>query len=335
MTVRRRREPGSVEKPSPSHEEPTRAKEEEASVGDTDAGSDVTWGVGAVGTRLNIAASTLRTWERRYGVGPSFRTAGGHRRYTERDIDRVELMRRLLSRGVSAQDAARVARAIDHEDLDVALREEPDQGSSTPDDTVEAVLAAVATGNHDALRQLIVGTLRSSRVTVAWQDVLAPALRHVSAETAAGHLAAEDVAMLSDLLVRELQALLAIVRLPSTGHTHVVFARSLPEVEAIPLLVLEVALVQAGVSTHAVGPELDGRSVAALITRLRPDLLVTWGHPPTPPLRRAIGELEGVTSVIRALPAWPKEMSLRFGFEGQVVSTDVAEAVDIILDRVP
>jgi hypothetical protein len=45
-------------------------------------------------------------------------------------------------------------------------------------------------------------------------------------------------------------------------------------------------------------------------------------------------ELEGITSVIRALPAWPKEMSLRFGFEGPVVSTDVQDAVAIILERV-
>ena len=47
-----------------------------------------------------------------------------------------------------------------------------------------------------------------------------------------------------------------------------------------------------------------------------------------------MNELEGVTSVIRALPAWPKEMSLRFGFEGPVVSTDVSGAVGIVLDRV-
>ena len=47
-----------------------------------------------------------------------------------------------------------------------------------------------------------------------------------------------------------------------------------------------------------------------------------------------MSELDGVTSVIRALPAWPKEMSLRFGFEGPVLSTDVSDAVGIILDRV-
>jgi hypothetical protein len=156
----------------------------------------------------------------------------------------------------------------------------------------------------------------------------------MATESAAGGVPADAASAASELLVRELQALVALERLPDTGHTQVLFARSLPAVEAIPLLVLEAALLQAGVTTHTVGPELDGREVAALAMRLRPDFLVTWGHPPTPPLRRAMTELEGVTSVIRALPAWPKEMSLRFGFEGPVVSTDVPDAVGIILDRV-
>ena len=198
----------------------------------------------------------------------------------------------------------------------------------------EDFLAAVVSGDRAELSQLFAGVLRQTPVTTAWRDVLAPALRRMTMESASGAVPADAALAASELLVRELHALVAFERLPDTGHTHVLFARSLPAVEAIPLLVLEAALVQAGVATHTVGPELDGRAVAALAMRLRPDLLLTWGHPPTPPLRRAMTELEGVTTVIRALPAWPKEMSLRFGFEGPVVSTDVSDAVGIILDRV-
>ncbi len=298
-----------------------------------DAGSDLTWGVGAVSSRLSITASTLRTWERRYGVGPSFRTQGGHRRYTERDIDRVELMRRLLARGVSAKDAARVAQSLDRDGIDLALRDE--SGESRGDAPAEALLAAMASGNREELGRLFAGVLRETPVVAAWRDVLAPALRQMTSESGSSVAATDAASVASELLVRELHALVAFEQLPDTGHTHILFARSLPAVEAIPLLVLEAALVQAGVSIHTVGPDLDGRAVAALAMRLRPDLLLTWGHPPTPPLRRAMGELEGVTTVIRALPAWPKEMSLRFGFEGPVVSTDVPDAVGIILDRVP
>ena len=320
-------------KPPHSHEEASVPPPVTALSGEPDAGSDLTWGVGAVSSRLNVTASTLRTWERRYGVGPSFRTQGGHRRYTEHDIDRVELMRRLLSRGVSAQDAARVARSLNREDLDLALSDGYHEPAEIPH-AEEDFLAAVVGGDRAELSQLFAGVLRQTSVTTAWRDVLAPVLRRMTMESASGAVPAESALAASELLVRELHALVAYERLPETGHTHVLFARSLPAVEAIPLLVLEAALVQAGVATHTVGPELDGRAVAALAMRLRPDLLLTWGHPPTPPLRRAMNELEGVTSVIRALPAWPKEMSLRFGFEGPVLSTDVSGAVGIILDRV-
>jgi DNA-binding transcriptional MerR regulator len=290
-----------------------------------------------VSSRLDVTASTLRTWERRYNVGPSFRTEGGHRRYTELDIDRVEVMSRLVGRGISARDAARVARALDRDALALALTEELNlkPAQLAAEDLGDAVLAAAITSDHSRLSQLLVGLFRQGQVIAAWRDILAPALRRISSEVATGGLDAGAASEASELIVRELHALMAYERMPSTGHTNILFARSLPEVEAIPLLVLEVALVQAGVTTHAVGPELDGRAVASLATRLRPDVLVTWGHPPTPPLRRAMGELEGVTSVIRALPAWPKEMSLRFGFEGPVLSTDVSDAVGIILDRVP
>src|SRR3954452_10314326 len=64
------------------------------------------WPVGAVSERLGIAAPTLRSWDRRHGVGPSLRTAGNHRRYTELDIRRVLLMSRLTAQGVPAQSAA-------------------------------------------------------------------------------------------------------------------------------------------------------------------------------------------------------------------------------------
>jgi MerR family transcriptional regulator, light-induced transcriptional regulator len=322
-----------VAKPPHSHEEASVPPPVTAPSGQPDAGADLTWGVGAVSSRLNVTASTLRTWERRYGVGPSFRTQGGHRRYTEHDIDRVELMRRLLSRGVSAQDAARVARSLNRADLDLALSDgyhEPADAGHAEED----FLAAVVSGDRAELSQLFAGVLRQTPVTIAWQDVLAPALRRMTMEIASGAVPSDAALAASELLVRELHALVAFERLPDAGHTHVLFARSLPAVEAIPLLVLEAALVQAGVATRTVGPELDGRAVAALAMRLRPDLLLTWGHPPTPPLRRAMNELEGVTSVIRALPAWPKEMSLRFGFEGPVLSTDVTGATGIILDRV-
>ncbi|WP_143261582.1 MerR family transcriptional regulator [Allokutzneria sp. NRRL B-24872] len=68
--------------------------------------------VAAVASRLGVAPATLRTWDRRYGLGPSGHTSGRHRRYGTKDIARLELMQRALLRGASPADAARYALSV-------------------------------------------------------------------------------------------------------------------------------------------------------------------------------------------------------------------------------
>src|SRR5689334_24036230 len=65
--------------------------------------------VAAVARRLGVAPATLRTWDRRYGLGPSGHTIGRHRKYGPRDVARLELMQRALLRGASSAEAARFA----------------------------------------------------------------------------------------------------------------------------------------------------------------------------------------------------------------------------------
>ena len=67
--------------------------------------------VAAVARRLGVAPSTLRTWDRRYDLGPSAHTAGSHRRYSPQDLARLVVMRRLTIEGVPPADAARIALA--------------------------------------------------------------------------------------------------------------------------------------------------------------------------------------------------------------------------------
>ncbi len=66
--------------------------------------------VAAVARRLGVAPATLRTWDRRYGLGPSEHTAGSHRRYSATDVGRLMVMRRLTLEGVPPAEAAGIAR---------------------------------------------------------------------------------------------------------------------------------------------------------------------------------------------------------------------------------
>src|SRR3984893_10913586 len=71
----------------------------------------VGFSVGTVARRLGVAPSTLRTWNRRYGIGAQELSPGRHRRYTDADITRLEHMQKLILRGASPADAARAALA--------------------------------------------------------------------------------------------------------------------------------------------------------------------------------------------------------------------------------
>ena len=55
--------------------------------------------VAAAARRVGVAPSTLRTWDRRYGIGPTDHAPGRHRRYSPDDLARLELMRRALLHG--------------------------------------------------------------------------------------------------------------------------------------------------------------------------------------------------------------------------------------------
>jgi DNA-binding transcriptional MerR regulator len=62
--------------------------------------------IGAVSRRTGVAVTTLRAWESRYGVLRPSRTEGGHRLYSEEDVDRVLMVLRLTAQGWSVGAAA-------------------------------------------------------------------------------------------------------------------------------------------------------------------------------------------------------------------------------------
>src|SRR5512141_2385358 len=54
-----------------------------------------------------LAADTLRAWERRYGLPVPNRTPGGHRLYSQRDIETIKWLMKRQAEGLS------ISRAVD------------------------------------------------------------------------------------------------------------------------------------------------------------------------------------------------------------------------------
>lgn len=127
--------------------------------------------IGAVARRTGVAVATLRAWESRYGVLRPGRTEGGHRLYSEEDVDRVLAVLRLTSQGWSVTAAAGSVSAERSPSRLGLVRAAP-RGDDTTDGTSDRPDGAAG---------------RFDMATVRLRDGLALAIRDLDAS------AAEDV----------------------------------------------------------------------------------------------------------------------------------------------
>src|SRR6185436_1074847 len=75
--------------------------------------SDALLRIGELSRRTGVKPDLLRAWERRYGLLEPERTSGGFRLYPLSAVDRIEAMQAQLARGLSASEAARLARTTE------------------------------------------------------------------------------------------------------------------------------------------------------------------------------------------------------------------------------
>ena len=85
---------------------------------------------GELSRRVGVTREVLRAWERRYGILSPTRTDGGFRLYGEDDERRIRRMLQHLEQGLSAAEAARLARAEPPARLDPGAG--TDDGSGAP-----------------------------------------------------------------------------------------------------------------------------------------------------------------------------------------------------------
>lgn len=171
---------------------------------DADGDDEPTLPVSAVARRLGVAPATLRTWDRRYGLGPSGHTGGKHRRYSSRDITRLETMQRALLSGVSTAEAAKYAL----ETADGAARVPVQQ--SVPEPSAAAVeLPRLARGLSSAafamdlagMRQLLGEAVDGGGPARTWRDVVEPVLAAIDGKHHSRRPAPHVAQLLRDVAV--------------------------------------------------------------------------------------------------------------------------------------
>ena len=248
-------------------------------------GHDVGFSVGMVARRLGVAPSTLRTWNRRYGIGAQAFSPGGHRRYADEDISRLEHMQKLILRGVSPGDAARASLAAGSAPAglpaveDPATRPGPGHGAGGQRIALPGVSpaarglarAALALDDH-LMSEIIQGALAREGVVSTWQDLLVPVLTGLGSrvEQTGGCIEAEH--LLSSVMLGALCSTMpALLR---RDHRAILLACAPGDLHSLPLY----ALAERGVGGRMLGADLPYDSLAAAARRTGPAAVFIWSQ---------------------------------------------------------
>jgi methanogenic corrinoid protein MtbC1 len=151
----------------------------------------------AVARKTGVPAATLRKWEQRYGVLKPGRTAGSHRRYSERDVLRVEWLKARLSEGFRIGEAARLLGGPSFESS-------PHGVEALVEEIVDAALDLEPARIHRAVDHAL--TLHEPEIAIT--AVLEPAMRRIGDCWAGGELGVGQEHATSEIVRAKLRELL-------------------------------------------------------------------------------------------------------------------------------
>ncbi|USX56873.1 MerR family transcriptional regulator [Lentzea sp. HUAS12] len=288
--------------------------------------------VAAVARRLGVAPATLRTWDRRYGLGPTGHTTGRHRKYGPPDVARLELMQRALLRGASSAEAARFAldskSSMTHGDAPAAPT--GGRGLKLPGASRSArgLGRAALAMDSIAVQEMLADSLAADGVIATWNEVVRPVLTAVAARWQLSGAGVEVEHLLNECV---LAAFVRATPLVSAGRNHrpVLLACMPEERHNLPLYPLAAELAQRGVVVRQLGAALPMDALAAAVRRTAPSAVVLWAQLPR----------YADPGVISALPRTRQQVRLFVGGPGWrrgVVAgpaervEDLAAAVDAV-----
>ncbi|WP_327731732.1 MerR family transcriptional regulator [Streptomyces sp. NBC_00487] len=254
---------------------------------------------GALARRLGVSPTTLRSWDRRYGIGPAVRADGRHRRWTPQDVTMVETMCRLTSAGVPPAEAARVAKegAGTPSARDVRERaggarvpdgdppqRSPVSGPPSPGDIrkeCRGLARAAVRLDAPAVEEQLAGAVERHGLTVAWQEVMVPTLHAVGRKWASsGDRYVEVEHLLSWHVSTTLRrhARPPVPRHHTTTPGPVLLACVPGEQHTLPLEALNAALGELGLPARMFGAAVPAEALTGAVDRLGPAAVVLWAQ---------------------------------------------------------
>ncbi|MFE3991816.1 MerR family transcriptional regulator [Streptomyces goshikiensis] len=311
---------------------------------------------GAVARRLGVSPTTLRSWDRRYGIGPSVREGGRHRRWAPEDIAMLEEMCRLTTSGVPPAEAAGTALARagrppgtgaaplatagpPQPSAGVRRGRGPGSGNGLPLGGVRQEFRGLARAavrlDGPVLDELLADLVATHGLVTAWEEVMAPTLHAVGRKWESSE---DRYVEVEHLLSWHISTALRRITgsAPPAEAAPVLLSCTPGEPHTLPLEALAAGLTERGLPMRMLGAAVPAEALDAAVRRLGPSAVVMWSqsrHTASHAVARLVANtgfgIKGARThplVVLAGPGWGK----RTAAPGMLCPASLSEALDLL-----
>ena len=296
--------------------------------------------VATVARRLGIAAATLRTWSRRYGLTASMTTAGAHRRYTDADLAVLMRVQQLVAHGIplAAAAASAISEAAGGQLPQASAGETvpPTKDNNASgggviipigDGTPAARGLARAAGALDSAEcaRIMKAYVDQRGVIPTWDELIRPVLAGVGDRWQRTGAGIEVEHALSHSIIAVLTRSGQDLTHPVNGRP-VILACAAEEQHSLALYAIYAALAERGIAARVLGARTPADSLARAIERTGPAAVVVWSQ----------FEQSASTEYLKALPRTRPPVSVIVagqGWDGQDLAgaTHVADLNETVV----
>ncbi len=285
----------------------------------------------AVARRLGVAPATLRTWDRRYGLGPSEHSTGEHRRYNNHDLARLTLMRKLVIAGVSPAEAAQRALSFDGQSSAELISTSLSKDVAVREELVETLIRAARAYDRNFIEELLRAELSARGITNTWNEVIVPLLILIGDEWAESGTGIETEHLVSEIIKRLLQEENKSVQNPINARP-VLLACIGEEMHSLALYALGAALSERNIAIQFLGARTPIEAISAVVKRSAPPAIFLWAQLGKNGDPAVIGELPAIRPAPRIVlggPGWKSSDK-----KSAVLVDDLLEAIEEIMRAV-
>lgn len=291
------------------------------------------WRIGEVAQELGVSPDTLRTWERRYGLGPSERSPGGHRRYRDTEVAQLRELQQLLFAG---EPVAAAAAMVLGKPVEPSARRGGGRGvlalPRTADDLTRGLARAAMALDVETMHRLVGDGLAERGVVEAWEMMLVPILTSIGDRTERSGTCVEVEHALTECVLAGLLDVTQSSRQQQAGSLPgpVLMCATGDEQHTLPLYALEAAVAADGLATCMLGARMPPEALAAAYRRLNPPVVFLWAHQTetAEPLRAMLPRMR--KRVVLGGPGWQLEELPA----GVTQTASLSEAVEVVRRRV-